>query len=100
MLRMIIAMGLTRWRYIGLWASVLLTVASIAVLAINGLSLGLDFTGGILLEFRIQTLKEAHELNALLTAPGGCGRAARRRRARRVADRCRPTSCPGRRSWR
>lgn len=40
MLRMIIAMGLTRWRYIGMWASVLLTVASIAVLAINGLSLG------------------------------------------------------------
>ena len=69
MLRMIIAMGLTRWRYIGMWASVLLTVASIAVLAINGLSLGLDFTGGILLEFRIQTLKEAHELNALLSAP-------------------------------
>ena len=27
MLRMIIAMGLTRWRYIGMWASVLLTVA-------------------------------------------------------------------------
>jgi len=69
MLRMIVAMGLTRWRYIGLWISVLLTVASIAVLAINGLSLGLDFTGGILLEFRIQTLKEAHELNALLSAP-------------------------------
>ncbi|HGY1052378.1 TPA: protein translocase subunit SecF [Aeromonas salmonicida subsp. pectinolytica] len=69
MLRMIVAMGLTRWRYIGLWISVLLTVASIAVLAINGLELGLDFTGGILLEFRIQTLKEAHELNALLSAP-------------------------------
>ncbi|MDF2390648.1 protein translocase subunit SecF [Aeromonas sp. 2MA4] len=69
MLRMIVAMGLTRWRYIGLWISVLLTVASIAVLAINGLELGLDFTGGILLEFRIQTLKEAHELNTLLSAP-------------------------------
>lgn len=69
MLRMILAMGLTRWRYIGLWASVLLTLACVAILATKGLALGLDFTGGILLEFRIQTLKEAHELNALLTAP-------------------------------
>ncbi|MGL5154637.1 MAG: protein translocase subunit SecF, partial [Aeromonas veronii] len=32
MLRMIVAMGLTRWRYIGLWASILLTVASVAIL--------------------------------------------------------------------
>lgn len=51
MLRMILAMGLTRWRYIGLWASVLLTLACVAVLATKGLALGLDFTGGILLEF-------------------------------------------------
>jgi preprotein translocase subunit SecF len=94
MLRMIMAMGLTRWRYIGLWASVLLTVASMAVLAINGLSLGLDFTGGILLEFRIQTLKEAHELNALLTAPLAGGGAARRRRARRVAHQAAPHELP------
>jgi preprotein translocase subunit SecF len=69
MLNMIIAMGLTRWRYIGMWVSILLTVASVAILAINGLSLGLDFTGGILLEFQIQTLKEAHELNAMLVTP-------------------------------
>ncbi|PJG60075.1 protein translocase subunit SecF [Aeromonas cavernicola] len=66
---MIVAMGLTRWRYIGLWASILLTVASVAILLVNGLALGLDFTGGTLLEFQIQTLKEAHELNAMLTAP-------------------------------
>jgi len=69
MLRMIVAMGLTRWRYIGLWASILLTVASVAILLVNGLTLGLDFTGGILLEFHIQTLKEAHELNAMLVSP-------------------------------
>ena len=69
MLRMIVAMGLTRWRYIGLWASIVLTVASIAMLLVNGLALGLDFTGGTLLEFHIQTLKEAHELNAMLTSP-------------------------------
>lgn len=43
MLRMIVAMGLTRWRYIGLWASILLTVA---ILLVNDLTLGLDFTGG------------------------------------------------------
>ncbi len=46
MLRMVVAMGLTRWRYIGLWASILLTVASVAILLVNGLILGLDFTGG------------------------------------------------------
>ena len=69
MLRMIVAMGLTRWRYIGLWASIALTVASIAILLVNGLTLGLDFTGGILLEFNIQTLKEAHDLNAMLVSP-------------------------------
>ncbi|MFQ2572224.1 hypothetical protein ACK3Z8_13410 [Aeromonas caviae] len=42
MLRMILAMGLTRWRYIGLWASVLLTLACVAVLATKGLALGLN----------------------------------------------------------
>lgn len=36
MLRMILAMGLTRWRYIGLWASVLLTLACVAILATKG----------------------------------------------------------------
>lgn len=69
MLKMVVAMGLTRWRYIGLWASILLTLASLAILLVNGLTLGLDFTGGTLLEFHIQTLKEAHALNAMLSSP-------------------------------
>ncbi|MGK4476218.1 protein translocase subunit SecF [Aeromonas molluscorum] len=63
------SMSLTRWRYLGLGLSVLLTLASLGLLAINGLQLGLDFTGGILLEFKIQTLKDAHEINALLGEP-------------------------------
>ena len=46
MLKMIVAMGLTRWRYIGLWASILLTVASVAILLVNGLTLGLDLPAG------------------------------------------------------
>ncbi|MFM4704558.1 protein translocase subunit SecF [Aeromonas bivalvium] len=66
MFHRLFAMNLTRWRYLGLGFSVLITLASVALLLGNGLQLGLDFTGGILLEFKIQTLKEAHELNALL----------------------------------
>lgn len=66
MFHRLFAMNLTRWRYLGLGFSVLVTLASVALLLGNGLQLGLDFTGGILLEFKIQTLKEAHELNALL----------------------------------
>lgn len=60
---------LTRWRYIGLGLSVILTLYCAWLLWAHGLQLGLDFTGGSLLEFRIDTLRSTHELNALLTAP-------------------------------
>ncbi|SIQ19760.1 preprotein translocase subunit SecF [Aeromonas sp. RU39B] len=60
--------SLTRARYVGLGLSLLLTLACLVLLATRGLQLGLDFTGGSLLEFRIDTLRPAHELNAMLSA--------------------------------
>ena len=60
--------SLTSWRYAGLGISVLLTLMAFWMLWRHGLHLGLDFTGGVLLELQIQTLKDASELNAMLPA--------------------------------
>lgn len=68
MLNFILQLGLTRWRYIGLVLSGMLTLACVYILITRGLHLGLDFTGGILLELKIQTLKSSAELNAMLSA--------------------------------
>lgn len=68
MLNFMLQLGLTRWRYIGLVFSAVLTLACVYILITRGLHLGLDFTGGILLELKIQTLKSSAELNAMLSA--------------------------------
>ena len=68
MLNFMLQLGLTRWRYIGLVLSAVLTLACVYILITRGLHLGLDFTGGILLELQIQTLKSSAELNAMLSA--------------------------------
>ena len=68
MLNFMLQLGLTRWRYIGLVISGVLTLACVYILITRGLHLGLDFTGGILLELKIQTLKSSAELNALLSS--------------------------------
>ena len=68
MLNFILQLGLTRWRYIGLVLSGMLTLACVYILITRGLHLGLDFTGGILLELKIQTLKSSAELNAMLSS--------------------------------
>ena len=68
MLNFMVQLGLTRWRYIGLVLSAVLTLACVYILITRGLHLGLDFTGGILLELKIQTLKSSAELNAMLSA--------------------------------
>lgn len=67
MLNFMLQLGLTRWRYIGLVLSAVLTLACVYILITRGLHLGLDFTGGILLELKIQTLKSSAELNAMLS---------------------------------
>lgn len=66
MLLRLAAINLTRWRYIGLALSCLLTLFCLIVLWSKGLHFGLDFRGGILLELDIQTLHTAAELNARL----------------------------------
>ncbi len=66
MMNLFRVLTLTHDRYAGLMASIVLTLSSAIILAIYGLHLGLDFTGGVLLELKIQTLKNAVELNGLL----------------------------------
>ena len=58
--------SLTHWRYLGLGFSVFITLWSFWMLWCHGLHLGLDFTGGVLLELEIGTLAQASELNAML----------------------------------
>ena len=67
MLNRMMPIGLTRWRYLGLCISLLLSLACFWILLSKGLHLGLDFTGGVLLELKIQTLQSAAELNAHLS---------------------------------
>lgn len=66
MMNLFRVLTLTHYRYAGLMLSIVLTLSSAIILSIYGLHLGLDFTGGVLLELKIQTLKNAVELNALL----------------------------------
>ena len=67
MMNLFRALTLTHYRYAGLILSVILTLSSVIILSIHGLHMGLDFTGGVLLELKIQTLKTAAELNGALS---------------------------------
>lgn len=58
---------LTQLRYFGLGCSLLLVTASILSISHYGLKLGIDFTGGIIIDVSIQTLATAAELQAQLS---------------------------------
>ncbi len=73
MLNRLCMLSLTRWRYIGLGISSLVTLLALGVLLSQGLHLGLDFTGGLLLELNITTLQSPAELNQLLANAGASG---------------------------
>lgn len=64
MMKLINVFSLTPVRYLGLGLSILLTTLSLLTLFVNGLHMGLDFTGGVLLDLKIQTIQNASELNA------------------------------------
>ena len=68
MMNLFRTLTLTHYRYAGLMLSIILTLLSVIILSIYGLHLGLDFTGGVLLELKIQTLKSATELNTILNS--------------------------------
>ena len=57
-------------RKIAAVASILLLVASIASLAVQGLQLGLDFTGGTLVEVEYKTAPNLEDVRATLNAAG------------------------------
>ncbi|WP_181320888.1 protein translocase subunit SecF [Photobacterium phosphoreum] len=62
---------LTQLRYFGLGCSLLLVAASIFSINHYGLKLGIDFTGGIIIDVSIQTLATAAELQAQLSGSIG-----------------------------
>lgn len=55
-----------RWRFVAVAVSVLMVLASIGSLAVNGLSFGLDFTGGTLIEVHYSEAPELSEIRSLL----------------------------------
>ncbi|WP_425289397.1 protein translocase subunit SecF [Shewanella indica] len=56
----------TKWRYFSSAISVVLMIVSISVIAVKGLNWGLDFTGGVVSEIRIDSSISAKTLQPLL----------------------------------
>ncbi|MGI2854308.1 protein translocase subunit SecF [Shewanella algae] len=56
----------TKWRYFSSAISVILMIVSISVIAVKGLNWGLDFTGGVVSEIRIDNSISAKTLQPLL----------------------------------
>ncbi len=57
-------------RKTGLWASGVLTLVAIALIAFHGLNFGIDFTGGVLVEVNYQQPVELEEVRAELGEAG------------------------------
>ncbi|MBY0407964.1 MAG: protein translocase subunit SecF [Rickettsiales bacterium] len=57
-----------RKRWVGFGASILLTLLSLGLLATHGLNLGIDFTGGILMEVHTPKDADLHALREALNA--------------------------------
>ncbi|WP_412501636.1 protein translocase subunit SecF [Shewanella chilikensis] len=56
----------TKWRYFSSAVSVILMIVSISVIAVKGLNWGLDFTGGVVSEIRIDSSISAKALQPVL----------------------------------
>lgn len=56
----------TKWRYFSSAISVILMIVSINVIAVKGLNWGLDFTGGVVSEIRIDSSISAKSLQPVL----------------------------------
>lgn len=59
-----------RWRFLGAFASIIITIICIAAIAIKGLNLGLDFTGGVSAEINYTNPVEQSQVVAALDAAG------------------------------
>ena len=59
-----------KWRNAAVWLSVLLILASIALVAIRGLNFGVDFAGGLMMEMRFEKPVELDELRETVNSAG------------------------------
>lgn len=61
--------SLTRWRYIGLIASLLLVLTSLFSIYHYGLIMSIDFTGGTIIDIQMPTLLTISELQSMIQSP-------------------------------
>jgi preprotein translocase subunit SecF len=59
-----------RWRNVAISISILMILASIALVAIRGLNFGVDFAGGLMMEVRFEKPVEIDELRASVNSAG------------------------------
>jgi len=57
---------LTKWRYVSSCLSLVLMILSLSVITVKGFNWGLDFTGGVVTEIRIDSDIKANQISSLL----------------------------------
>ncbi|GGI73377.1 protein-export membrane protein SecF [Polymorphobacter multimanifer] len=62
--------GFLRWRNVAVGISVLMIIASFALVAIRGLNFGVDFSGGLMMEVRFEQEARIEELRRTVNSAG------------------------------
>ncbi len=59
-----------KWRNVAIWISIVMILASIALVAIRGLNFGVDFAGGLMMEVRFEQPARLDDLRRTVSSAG------------------------------